>query len=423
MNVFLLLTSVYCSQRMSLNRCNDKYVGEKEFFGTGSELQSIDNIINPSYSKSTLANMERSERLLLEFAKKHNAGDPVTVSIKSTELIMNLLVEKCRYNSENAMTVDTMCGYVQGLRLVYNKYGHRGTWICDVKQQSAIGNPLVRNPDFEQFRRAYRVNLARYGNIKHRARPITAEMLCDHAENYWFGSSQMEIMDIVFHSVCVLGLNLGLRYDEVSKLRMENVSIGRQSATLTSKTAIKNSTVERVYELAEWDGNTALHFSLYMDPFVALLSWVVARGNDNGFLFPDVVGTMTGTSLVFGKPLSCKKFTSFMRSRLLLIGIGSEDVVAFSGNSLKRGSVQPRRSLGHMDEFIMRKLGMVGANAYANYCAAYNSYAPRELPRFHSWEHMVKHAEAIAGEARWIEDPTAFDEFEREVFGESSMSI
>ncbi|PXF39657.1 hypothetical protein BWQ96_09131 [Gracilariopsis chorda] len=287
---------------------------------------------------------------------------------------------------------------------------------------TATGNPLERNPDFEQFRRAYKVNLARYGNMKQRARPLTAEIVCDHAEQFWFGSSNLDVMDIIFHSVCVIALNLGLSFDEISKLKMEHVSVARQAATLTMKTAIKNSTVERVYEIAEWDGNTPLYFYIYMDPFLALHSWVIARGNDDGFIFPEITTTRAGTTLNFERPLSCHKFVTFMRSRLVTIGIGSADANAYTGHSLKRGSVQLHRSLGYMDEFIMRKMGMVGPNAYANYCAAYNDYAPRELPHFNSWEHMVQHAEAIAGEARWIHDASAFDEFEREVFGEKAAS-
>lgn len=76
----------------------------------GQKLKSIDDIINLLYSKSTLANMERYEQLLLQFAKTHDAGDPYTVSIESTELVMNLLVENCRYNTDEALTVDTMGG-------------------------------------------------------------------------------------------------------------------------------------------------------------------------------------------------------------------------------------------------------------------------------------------------------------------------
>ncbi|PXF49321.1 hypothetical protein BWQ96_00895 [Gracilariopsis chorda] len=90
------------------------FVGEDEFFKedtiSGSKLRTIEDISNPSYSKSNLANMERSERLIVEFAKKHNAGDPYKVSVQSSQLIMNWLVEKGRYNTRMAMKGDTMGG-------------------------------------------------------------------------------------------------------------------------------------------------------------------------------------------------------------------------------------------------------------------------------------------------------------------------
>lgn len=131
------------------------------------KLQSVDQIIKVSYSKSTLANMARSEKLIIACATKHSEGDPLTAFCSSTQLLMILIIEKCRYSTSNAIKIDTMGGYVQGLRLVYAKCGHRGTWICNPESRRASGNSLVQNPEFEKFRRAYKVNLERYGDLKH----------------------------------------------------------------------------------------------------------------------------------------------------------------------------------------------------------------------------------------------------------------
>lgn len=382
------------------------------------ELRSVSEIINKSYSDSTISNRERAERLFLAFARKHNARDPHAVSQNSPVLLMNFLVNHCRYNTKTALKIDTFGGYVQGLRLMYEKYGHDGTWFSDASSGVTKGNPLTGNPDFDRFRRAYKVNLAKYGGVKIRARPITVEIVCDHAEKFWFGSNSMKLMDIALHSIFVLGLYLGLRFDEITKLQMKNVSIGRQSATLSLCCAIKNSTIERVYEISDWDGNTPLSHSLFLDPFIALYSWISARGNDDGALFPDVVQTQAGERLVFERALSSNKFVSFMRDRLSSIGIGKADVHAYTGHSIKRGCVQLHRMLGYMDEFIMRKLGMVGPNAYSNYCAAYNNDAPRELPRFHSVSHMIEHARSISRNTNWLTDPEAYEQFEKEVWGE-----
>ncbi|PXF45416.1 hypothetical protein BWQ96_04831 [Gracilariopsis chorda] len=134
------------------------FAGEDLFFKediiSGSGLRAIEDIINPSYSKSTLANMERSERFFVEFANKHKAGDPYTVSVQSSQLIMDCLVEKCRYNTIKEMKVDTMGGCVQQLRLVYQKYGHNANWMVNRETKTATGKRLERNPHFDQFWRA-----------------------------------------------------------------------------------------------------------------------------------------------------------------------------------------------------------------------------------------------------------------------------
>lgn len=300
---------------------------------------------------------------------------------------------------------------------MYEKYGHDGNWYVDGSTKVARESPLIGNPSFDRFCRAYKVNLAKYGVVKVRARPLTAEIVRDHAEKFWFGSKNVTVMDIASHLIFVLGLYLGLRFDEITKLQMKNVSIGRQSATLTLCCAIKNSTVERVYELSDWDGNTPLLHSASMDPFIALLYWIAGRGNDDGPLFPDIVKTLGGERFVYKRPLSSNKFVTFMRDRLCSIGVGKADASSYTGHSLKRGCVQLHRILGYMDEFIMRKLGMVGPNAYFNYCAAHNNDAPKELPRFNSVAHLIEHAKIIARNTKRVTDAESYDEFEREVCG------
>lgn len=91
---------------------------------------------------------------------------------------------------------------------------------------------------------------------------------------------------------------------------MKKVSIGRQSATITLHMAIENSTVEWIYELSECDGNTPLHFSVYMKPLVAFVSRIVAGGNDDGSFFLDVTLTNAGSSLKYDKPMNCHRFVS-----------------------------------------------------------------------------------------------------------------
>lgn len=90
------------------------------------------------------------------------------------------------------------------------KNGYRGKCHCNKEQTVAHGDQLDENTDFELFKGAYRVNRARYRNVKQRTRQITAEVICDHAEHFRFGCANIEVMDIVLHSICVLSLILGL---------------------------------------------------------------------------------------------------------------------------------------------------------------------------------------------------------------------
>lgn len=67
-----------------------------------------------------------------------------------------------------------------------------------------------------------------------------------------------------------------------------------------------------------------LRFSLYMDLFVALLSWLLVRGSKSGPLFCDVISTRSGSKIVPERALSSTKFTVFLRTRLQSIGVGKE---------------------------------------------------------------------------------------------------
>ena len=88
-----------------------------------------------------------------------------------------------------------------------------------------------------------------------------------------------------------------------------------------------------------------------MDPKIVLLSWLLVRGPQEGFLFCDTVQKGSGFYKINpSKSLSSARFNSLMGNRLLDVGIGSGYVLMHSGHSLKRGSVQLYQSLGLRDE-------------------------------------------------------------------------
>lgn len=72
---------------------------------------------------------------------------------------------------EGALGDDSMGALVQCLRHVYDEKGHDEIRTHGKASGKAFGNPLRSNPSIETLRRAHRVNLARYGHVKRRAKP------------------------------------------------------------------------------------------------------------------------------------------------------------------------------------------------------------------------------------------------------------
>lgn len=92
------------------------------------------------------------------------------------------------------------------------------------------------------------MNFAKYGSLSLKDRPLTADIVCAHADKFWCSGNDE---DIFLHSVLVTGMNLGLRFDEVAKLKIQFVSVLSTSITLTLREVIKNSTVQRDYKIED----------------------------------------------------------------------------------------------------------------------------------------------------------------------------
>ena len=364
-------------------------------------------------SKSTKGSVKRARTILSRFAAQHGARDTREVTPNSSVLVMSVIAYYCNFGNLDALKNEAMSSLIQGLRIGCEEHGHTtaGT-ICEGR---AYGNPLIKNRDITKLRRAHRVNLAKHGVLTVRAQPLTAAIVCDHAAKYWFKNNHE---DILLHAIFVLGLHLGLRYDEVSKLELEFLSVTSDSITLRTSLGIKNQTGQRSYKLDEWPGATPLRGSLFMDPKVALLSWLTVRGSADGYVFCDVnMGNHEFCKINASKALSAARFTAMMRKRLLTIGIARGDAAMYSAHSLKRGSVQLYRFLGLRDEYVMQKVQMVGPGAYATYCATYNDCAPNDLPRFASAVEYIQHASRIMGEENLLLNDEAYANFMSEVIG------
>ncbi len=61
----------------------------------------------------------------------------------------------------HAKADNTVTGFIQGMRIVYEEAGHTGNWFANKKDGTAHGNPLTANPELAALRSAHRVFLAR----------------------------------------------------------------------------------------------------------------------------------------------------------------------------------------------------------------------------------------------------------------------
>ncbi len=147
---------------------------------------------------------------------------------------------------------------------------------------TASGNPLIANRDIARLRQAHRVDLSRLGVTSLKAKLLTAGIVCDHAAGFWCNRNDE---DTLLHAIFVVGLKLGLRFDEVGKISLEYMSVTNDSVTLRTDLGVKNQASQRSYKLKEWSGNTQHRGSPFMDPKVPLLTWQCVRGTADGFLF------------------------------------------------------------------------------------------------------------------------------------------
>ena len=368
-----------------------------------SGIADEDALVSVARSVSSAKNTKRAAPLLKEFASKLNMNDPQSVSPGTSKMVLNFIYTYCKTGTDSPLSIDSFNALVQGLRNVYNANGHRGYWRVDSRDHTASGNPLEGNDDLAKLRISHKVYLSRLGRSKKRARALPIALVCEHALRFWFccGNS-IDNRDVLIHAVLLLGLNFGLRHDEVNKMKIENVSVmpgmdGTGSILLFIPVSIKNSTKGREYIVRNWPGNSKLRNSIITDPFVALLSWMKLRGNRPGYLFCHV---NKKNMMDVNRQWSTHDFTTFFRLRLRMCGVGAGVVDLYSAHSLKRGCVQLYRSLGLRDENIMEIIQMTGPNAYTNYCAAYNDCAPSSLPRFNNYEDFIKHAQTLIEEER-----------------------
>lgn len=87
-------------------------------------------------------------------------------------------------------------------------------------------------------------------------------------------------------------MNCGMRYDELVKIRIDHLKCTKYGIEFTIKGRCKNSVSFRQYVLRRWPSD---RFSqcILMDPLFAMSSWILQRGDSEGYVFCNIVGTNT----------------------------------------------------------------------------------------------------------------------------------
>lgn len=152
------------------------------------------------------------------------------------------------------------------------------------------------------------------------------------------------------YAIFVTGLRLELKFDEVSKLKIDLVSVNSDGTRLNLRTRIKNFPFERKYEVDDWPGDIELSGSIFMDPFGVLLDWMVVWGPKPVFLFCDDVQNEGGSIINTLKLITSLCFTKELRDGMSQVGIAASELLMYTGHALKRGSIQLYRYLGLRDE-------------------------------------------------------------------------
>lgn len=90
--------------------------------------------------------------------------------------------------------------------------------------------------------------------------------------------------DVLLHASLVVGLNLGIRYEEIMKVKIESVAVvpeimAEGNMYFSLPIAIKNSTSYKTYVIKEWPGDTKIRISFMIDHFIDHMTFMCIRGN------------------------------------------------------------------------------------------------------------------------------------------------
>ena len=178
-------------------------------------------------------------------SEKYGHKDPVSGSFESSKLILNLLYEYsglANRNYDNLKGLYAVNGIIIGLRWVYHDFGHTTNWHIRSNEsgdKEASGNPLEGNKCISEFRKMYVKKLSTLGRITKSADPIESEHIIEHGKKFLLHCN-VDTRDILLHAFLLVGMNCGMRFDELSKVKLEILKCKKYGVSFSIHEKTKN---------------------------------------------------------------------------------------------------------------------------------------------------------------------------------------
>lgn len=222
---------------------------------------NANEVLFSSSSASLKAKYKQAAKLISDGAREMARNDPVTVSADTSQFIVTLLYSYSRMNDavseEKIKGEDALVRMISGMRWVYTKSGHTGPWTISIKDDGtrrASGNPLVENAEISQLKLAHRRRVAELRLMTRSAPPMTLDIVVDQAKSFWLSEGEFDRRDVSFHAIVLLALNCGLRYAEIEKVKMNQLSVTQHGIRFAINEKTKNSLSYNEYNVMAWPG-------------------------------------------------------------------------------------------------------------------------------------------------------------------------
>ena len=213
---------------------------ESRSSGSPVALFSIPELMEEVRSDSTLRKASQAARLLRAKADLTGAPDPAVVTEKSSDLVISVLVRYTGYKTakepHEILGRDSLNGMIQGLRIVYERKNHTENW-----NHSGRGNPLNENPNIKKFRELHKRKVAELGALYRTAAVLSDYYVAMYGKQFFLCMNSFDIRDAALHCMFLIGMNCGLRFDEMNKIKMTQVTCTLAEASFNIAEKTKNS--------------------------------------------------------------------------------------------------------------------------------------------------------------------------------------